>query len=695
MQKLMMTTLALSILGAPSLAQAEEELAPVVVRGKRSNADYRTDTSGSATRTDTPDAETPQSVRQVPRQLIEDAGAKRVEQAMDYVSGVTRQNSFGGLWDNYAIRGLAGNENTGLGFLVNGFAGNRGFNAPRDTANVERIEVLKGPISALYGSAEPGGSLNIVTKKPSFKSSNVLGFSLDNYGSTRGTLDSTGALSEDLAYRFNMAAEERDSQRDYNHSRRQLFAPALTWKAGDFTTVNYESEFLRQQAPLDRGIVAVNGRLDAMSDKTFLGEPGDGDVTVDNQTHQLSVEHEFSERWTAYLGVSYKHGTLQGYSTEASALQADQQTLRRQRRYRDYLSDDTTLQGQLIGKFDTGRIAHTLLLGFERYQFELDQTMLRINPSNGAPYAVNIYSPAYGQAQPTPLANTSTLEQQTGNAINVQDQLSLTPSWKLLIGARADQFLQRIENRRNGSLTRQAHDAVTPRIGVVKLLSDQFSLYANASQSFRPNAGTDVGGNSFAPEKGKSFETGLKFASADQRLSATTALFDIRKRNVLTADPLNSGFSMATGEVRSRGLEFDAAGRIGEAWRLSASYTYLDAEVLRDNSLARGTRLLNVPRNTASLLAVHEQAAGAEGKLGLGGGVVWVGRRAGDATASFDLPSYSTTRALSYWQINKRYRLSLDVDNLFDERYYSASYSSVWITPGSRRTVTLGLTAAL
>lgn len=181
-----LTTLLLTSATSLATAADDTELSAVEVVGRGQSGDYHQQESSGATRTDTPLREVPQAVRVMPRQLVDDIGAVRLDDTLDYVSGVSRQNNFGGQWDNFAIRGLAGNENTSLGFLLNGFAGNRGFNAPRDTANIERIEFLKGPAAALYGSSEPGGTVNIVTKKPRFSAAHSVETYIGSYGNPPG-----------------------------------------------------------------------------------------------------------------------------------------------------------------------------------------------------------------------------------------------------------------------------------------------------------------------------------------------------------------------------------------------------------------------------------------------------------------------------------------------------------------------------
>ncbi|WCM90782.1 TonB-dependent siderophore receptor [Acidovorax sp. NCPPB 3576] len=681
-------------------ADSAPQLSTVEIVGRTESGAYHAEEAAGA-KTDLPLRELPQSVRVVTRQAIDDLGATRLDDVLDYVGGVSRQNNFGGLWDNVAIRGLPGNENTGMATLMNGFSSNRGFNAPRDLAGVERIEFLKGPAAALYGSSEPGGTLNIVSKRPLWKAANAIEGSVGSQGLKRGAFDSTGPIGENFAYRLNVAVEDRDSFRDHVSSERRVVAPAFTWKLGRDTVLEYAGEFLRHATPLDRGVVAVGNRLGTIPRSRFLGEPGDGDVTVENQTHQFILSHEWSPQWRSRVGLSYRETSIQGFSTEASALQANG-LLTRQRRFRDFASDDIALQAELQGNVMTGDVAHELLFGMESFKFHLDTLMLRANPTATSPYAIDIQAPAYGQPQPTPLPNTDTLERQRNTAFYFQDAIKLSPTWRLVGGVRVDQYRQSLENRRNGTTASQEPSSTSPRIGLSWLPSTQWTVYANAGRSFRPNVGSDSASQAFDPETGRSMEVGAKWESADQRMGATAALFDIRKRNVLTSDPLNSGYSVAAGEVRSRGLELDLAGQVTARWRVNASLVLNDVEITRDNTLEVGGRLLNVPKVNGSVLAVYENAFDNGQRYGIGGGITHVGRRLGQArtqaeanagSAAFDLPSYRTAKLVAYWRITPSVRLTLDVDNIFDTTYYTSSYSRLWVAPGTARAVTLGVQA--
>lgn len=687
---------------AAEAATATRELPAIEVVGRRQSGTYHAE-EASGTRTDLPLREVPQAVRVMSRQTLDDLGATRIDDTLDFVGGVSRQNSFGGLWDNIAIRGMAGDINNGMPLLLNGFSSNRGFNAPRDTANVERVEFLKGPAASLYGTSEPGGTLNIVTKRPLWKPAHSLEAYVGSYDFYRTALDSTGPLGEDVAYRLNVALEDRDSFRDYVQTQRWLVAPAVTWRMSAMTRLDYTGEFLRHRAPLDRGIVAVNNQLGAVARTRFLGEPIDGDVQVENDTHQLVLEHDLDARWSTRLAFGYKRGTLRGFSTEAqSSLQPDLQTLRRQRRFRDYSSEDVSLQGEVIGRFLAGGVQHELLAGVATYRFDMDQLMLRVNPSNASPYAINIFNPVYGQPQPALLPNTNTREEQSSLAFYVQDTVSIGQRWRLLAGLRVDDYRQSLQNRRTNLRTDQSPGATSPRIGVSYLPDAQWTVFANAGKSFRPNTGATAAGVAFDPESGTALEAGTKWENASRSLGATLAFYDIRKKNVLTGDPGNAGFSVAAGEVQSRGMDLDLTGMLTRSWRINASFSYIDAEVARDNTLQVGSRLLNIPKVNGSVLLVYEGLVGDGGRYGLGGGVTYSGKRLGqsrtaaDAAAGvpeFDLPSYALAKLVAYWRVTPTVRLSLDIDNVFDRTYYTNSFQSTWVQPGLPRTFTLGVQA--
>ena len=671
----------------PAAADSGEASDVVTVKAERQH--YRSLSATGATKTDALLMDLPQSVRVLTGDLLRDAGVTTLAGALDLASGIVKQSPLGGLWDSYAMRGFTGDPNFGSDYMVNGFSSSRGYNGMRDAGNTQAVEVLKGPASALYGRGEPGGTVNITTKKPKFAPEYSAEASLGSFRTRRAAVDLTGPLTSSLAYRLNAAHEEGHSFRDTVKVERSLFSPSFLWMLGEHTTVSYEIEAVRQRAPFDRGVVAVNGKLGAVPVSRFLGEPGDGPMTVESLGQQLFIHHALSDDWTVQAGASYRDSKLTGYSTEANKLLADGRTLNRQRRHRDFSATDVSARVELLGKFRTGALAHEVLAGVDAYHFDDHRVQLRRNPSAANPYAIDIHAPVYGgKADPLALS-IDTQEGQRARGLYAQDQVDLGAHWKALLGVRHDTYTQDVTNNRLDVRNRQSLSATSPRAGLVYQPSTAWSLYANAAKGFRPNSGISIDNQAFPAERSRSYELGAKLETG--KLTGTVAIYDIRKSNVLTTNPANTDFAIAAGEVGSRGLELDVSGEVARGLRVSGAYAYTDATVTRgDNTIVTGSRFANVPRHGANVLATQQFALGA-GTASVGGGVQYVGERLGDVAVSskFTLPAYTTARLLASYSPNTRLRLALNVENLFNRSYYASSYSPLWVAPGAERTLTL------
>ena len=682
-----LSTLALALIALPASANPSEP--QVVIEGQRQH--YRSLSATGATKTDTLLIDLPQSVRVLTGELLDDAGVTTLAGALDLASGVSRQSNLGGLWDSYAMRGFTGDPNFGSDFMVNGFSSSRGYNGLRDSANTDSVEVLKGPASALYGRGEPGGTVNIVTKKPRFAPGYTVDAGIDNHGLKRSAVDLTGPLSDNVAYRLNAAYEAGDSFRDHVEVERMQLTPSFLWRIGEATTLSYELEASKQRAPFDRGVVAVKGQLGLIPNTRFLGEPGDGKVDVKSVGHQVFVQHELNEAWLLQGGVSYRDSSLRGFSSQPNDLLADGRTLRRQRRLNDWSGIDRSGRIEAVGKIALGAVTHNLLVGVDAYAFDDDRIQLRRNPSIDSPYAIDIYAPVYGGVALPLTLSASTEESQRSHAVYLQDQLDLSRQWKALVGVRRDSYDQTVVNRRLARTSDQSLSATSPRVGLVYQPAPSLSLYASAAKGFRPNSGISLDNQAFPAESSRAYEVGAKIDSLDGKLSTTVALYRITKENVLTLDVRNTDFSIPAGEVASKGVEVDMAGDIARDVRLSLAYAYTDAVVTQgDNAILTGSRFPNVPKHSATVLLTPRFKLGS-GIAMLGGGLSYVGERLGDvaASSSFVLPSYTTARLVASYAPDTRLRFALNVDNLFDKQYYASSYSAVWVTPGMTRTVRL------
>lgn len=657
---------------------------------------YKATRSASATRTDTSIHETPQSISVVTREAVEDLGATRLQEALDYAGGVGRANNFGGQGlTSLTVRGFTTSE-----FYRNGFPINRGYPSMPDANTIERLEVLRGPAATLYGRGDPGGTFNVVSKQPSREASVTLGSQLNDQGMTRGTLDATGPLDEEgrLAYRLNVLGEGGETFRDHVETERYAVSPVLNWEVNDSTRITFEGDFMRNNAPLDRGLTRYPAQIGTASPDTFWGEKDVGKLHTDSNMAQLRFEHDLNADWTLGGGVQMLDGTMKGNGVEANGIAADGRTLGRNFNWRKLDWTDVDVQLNLTGHFNAGGFDHLLLAGVEYEDYDYKSIILRSSGAVSA-YPIDIFNPVYGQPRPA-LTRTTTHDKENLKtwAAFLQDQVSLTERLKLLAGARIERFEHQYDAYITGVRSWEKSDsAVTPRLGLTYDLTDELALYASASRSFKPNSGASRLGGGFDPEEGKAYEVGAKWRTLDDQLSVEAAIYQIDKKNVLTTDPVDSTFSVAAGQVRSRGFDLNLVGNITSAWKVMGSYAYVDAQVTKDNTLRDGTRLLNIPRESASLLSIYEFQDGPLRGLGLGGGARYVAERAGQTAnvPNFSMDSYTVYDALSYYKVNDKLRLNLDVKNLFDKEYEEGAFGNVYAYPGAPRTVQVGFTYKL
>ncbi|WP_248730336.1 TonB-dependent receptor [Pseudomonas sp. MWU13-2517] len=659
---------------------------------------YRATRSASATRTDTSIHETPQSISVVPKDVVEDIGATRLQEALDYAGGVGRANNFGGQGlTSFTVRGFTTAE-----FYRNGFPINRGYPSMPDANGIERLEVLRGPATMLYGRGDPGGTFNVVSKQPLAERTVTLGSQLDDQGMKRGTLDASGPLDEQgrLAYRLNVVGEGGDTFRDHVSTERYGVTPVLTWQATDDTKVIFEGDFMRNNHPLDRGLTRFANQRGTPSRDTFWGEKYAGDLHNDNNMAQLRFEHLLNDNWTLAGGFQWLDGTMKGNGVEANdptSLNADGRTLQRNFNYRKLEWTDKDYQLNLTGHFSTGGLEHTLLTGIEYEDYDYKSIIQRSSAAAGT-FPIDIFNPVYGQPRPA-LTRTPTHDKENLKtyAAFVQDQVALTERLKLLAGARFERFEHEYESYvPNVKSWNAADNAVTPRVGVMYDLTDTVAIYADAARSFKPNTGASRQGGGFDPEEGKSYEMGVKWEALDQQLSVDAAVYQIDKKNVQGVDPVDSAFNVATGQVRSRGFDLNVAGNLTPEWRVIGGYAYVDAEVTKDTTVRTGTRLANIPRNSFSLLNVYEFQDGALKGLGLGAGGKYVAERAGQtANNTFSMGSYTVVDLLGYYKVNEKVRLNLDVKNLFNREYEEGSFLNFYAYPGEPRTVQVGISYTL
>ena len=658
--------------------------------------------------------EIPQSIATIDDTVIDENAIVRLTDALDLNASVVRQNTLGGLWDSFAVRGFSGDENLPSGYLVNGFNAGRGFSGQRDVAGIERIEVLKGPAAAVLGRGEPGGSINLVTKQAELgRSFGTASLQYRSFDTVRAEADANVAVTGNATVRLIGYAESGDTFRNMVDQKRWGFLPSIGVRLGDATRLTYDFEWTRVEVPFDRGIVVLNGDFDTVPRSRFLGEPGDGDTVARATGHQLRMQHVFNDRWSLLVGASHRDTLLTGASSDAETVRSrqklyvDGRSLSRQRRTRRYTSEHSVVRAEIDGEFRTGTLRHRVLIGADFDHFDTDQLFTRyrgpvVTPAttDRAGYVLDIHNPVYGR-YPVPVTAplTDRLDVQRAAGAYAQDQISLGDRLQVRIGGRYDDFLLRVDNRLTDVRGRRKRSRFSPQAGIVYALSAPFSLYAAYGEGYRANIGADAKGNVFEPETSTSIEAGIKLTALGGRLTGTLAAYQLDKSNVLATDTLNPGFAVAIGKARSRGVELDVNGRLPGDVDLLLSYAYTDAEarsrVLDPNfsfQIAPGDPLINIPDHNLNVQAAKHVVLG-DRKALLGAGVQYLGQRNGETGTRFTLPAHTLVRVFGQVDVAEDLELFGSVANVFDRHWYANSYSPLWVQPGAPRTATVGLRA--
>ena len=659
--------------------------------------------------------ENPTSVQVIDSDLLSEIGALNLNDALDLSASVARQNNFGGLWNSFSVRGFSGDINLPSGFLVNGFNAGRGFGGPRDIVGIESVEVLKGPRAALFGRGEPGGTINLITKRPQFESSGDLRTTLGSWNQLRleGDLQTMAGADDQLGIRLVGFYEDAESFRKTVETRRIGFYPSVTWDISDQASLTYELELTQQEIPFDRGVVFAPA-FGFSPRETFAGEPGDGPIETDVLGHQLELQLDLSENWSLLAGLGYRETTFEGNASEPNfggrqTYFLDGRTLSRFFRYRDFDSDYSVVRAELAGEFETGSVRHRLLFGADHDDFDNSLFILRYRPGwfgpNGdietldpdAYLLLDLFDPIYGQSpQPVPGPNTNRAENLSGTGIYIQDQMDITDRLQIRLGLRWDDFEQELTNlRANPATTVTASDSrVSPQLGAIYRLNDGLSLFASYGEGFRQQSGSDFQGNQFDPNLTESAEFGFKWDMMDLAAGVTgmvtVAAFQVEQGNILVNDDRPEAvaagfFSLPAGEARSRGLEMDANIRTDSGLNLWFSYAYTNAEYTTNSlevdfgvPIEAGDSLINSPENQLNIQASKDfQINGLSAQIG--GGALHTAERAGFSGFSFDLPSYTTARLFGQLALSEGIMLRVDIDNVFDEVFYTNSYADVWL----------------
>lgn len=671
---------------------------------ERGEHSYTADESISATRIPVPIQEIPRSIEVVTRQVMEDQKIIRMSDALRNVSGTTQFSTQGGQGGSFMIRGFASDLNV----FKNGFRDDSTFSSrsQRDVINLESIEVVKSPASFLYGRTDPGGVINQITKAPlknAYYSGEMI---IGSYGLYRPTFDIGGPLNESksVTYRFNGMYESAGSYRDGVESQRLFLAPTLGWELGPRTTFRFEGEYQYDRLPIDRGLVAIGSGVAPISIKSFLG-----DSTRKNDTNQgkatLILMHEINDMFKLRSAFRAAVARSRYSSLESNFLVGDESAgiLNLARYEIPTLVQSYYWQNELHGAFSTGSVKHKTILGIELGRENSTATVSGDfggdTSTPGAFSYINIFNTS-DRLFLNPALTKFSDASQANNILGVYvgDQADLLENLHMHFGGRFDVFDQHITNRPDdvtptGSSSHKTDTAFSPSIGlsydVVKDVAKAVTVFANYTESFAPQSvgSRSIDGKLFDPERGKSYEGGVKLQAFEGKLRSTIAAFDITKKNVLTADPMNGFlYSVATGKQRSQGIEFDISGRILPGWDIIANYAYIDARIKDDLLFRVGSRVSNSALNQGSLWTTYFFQEGVVKGFGAGVGMFAQGKRNGvfecqdpaNCAAPFELAGYARMDAALYYrkpEIFDRTNLmaALNFTNLLDTRYFTGT----------------------
>ncbi|HFI5309302.1 TPA: TonB-dependent siderophore receptor [Serratia liquefaciens] len=681
-------------IGADKTAEKEpgETLVVVGQASAKGVQSYQPLTSVTGTRTETSLLNVPQAIDVVPQQVLTDQAVSSLDEALYNVSSITQANTLGGTQDAVMKRGFGDNRDGSI--LRDGV---RSVQARNFTPTTERVEVLKGPASMLYGMGEPGGMINMITKKPQLQQrTHVEGWG-SSFKGGGGQLDVTGPLgTSGFAYRMIVDHDETDYWRNFGRNRQTVIAPSLMWY-GESTTVRVAYEHMEYLVPFDRGTIIdsrtgkpVNTPRDRRFDESYNATRGDQDSVT------LQVDQVLNESWKSSLTYAYSRNSYSDNQARALALDPETGVLSRQADSTAHaVSHANAVQLTLNGDVDWGSINHQMLFGFD---FEDNRTyrgdMIRGKKNSD----FNIYDPVYG-LMPTSNAVSAKDSDQRENLTSygwfMQDSVQLTDKWLVMGGLRYDAFdVFAGKGRPFVTNTDSSDGKLVPRAGVVYKLTPYVSLYSSYTESFKPNSSIASQIGSLPPEQGKAWEVGSK-VELPNGVTGTLALFDITKRNVMVSELVDGETVTRTaGRVRSQGVELDVAGNITDSLSMIGSYAYTDARVVDDPD-NKGKEMTNVARHTASLFLTQD--LGSPGlysgdNVRIGAGARYVGRRPGDAANSFSLDNYTVADAFAAYTMpvqGYRVKWQLNVKNLFDKTYYPSSGGNLRVAVGEPREVVL------
>ena len=651
---------------------------------------------GTATKTDTPLIETPQAISVVTRDQMEAQGALTLRETTNYTAGVV-SSYFDSRVDSFKVRG--GDAVQYLDGLQRTYGT---YNSTKlDPYMLERVELLRGPSSVLYGQGGIGGVLNMVSKRPQSETQREVQLQLGSNARKQVAADFTGPIDTEGKWLYRLVAVNRDSGTQVDHAPddRILVAPSLTWRPNADTSLTLQALYQKDKSGSLIGFFPWQGTLlpslyGQIPTSTFMGEPGFDRYDSRNTSLGYLFSHRLNDTWTfrqnlrstetkVVYNTSYTSFTANRLTGRPArpVFNADQRTIERD------LSSDINggkmllLDKQAEAHFKTGEVEHTVLLGadFQR------NTTSKLS-GRGTAGALDVYAPVYGNYTPPTSYTRSPEVVQKQAGIYVQDQVKYG-RWIGVLGLRHDKATTDTQGRPAAAADDKA---TTKRAGIVYLADGGWAPYLSYAESFLPLGGVDLNNTPFKPQRGKQWEAGVKWEPEGQRSSFMAAVYDLRDTNRKTTDPTNPLNSVQLGEVHVKGLELEYKRSIARDWDWIATYAYTDARVSRSNAADLGKRISGVPTHAASAWVTHRFSIGGVPGFSAGAGLRYIGK-SWDGMDAHPVPAVTLLDAMFAWD-NGPLRLSLNVANLTDRVQLTTCLARGDCFYGQRRTVTASAT---
>lgn len=646
---------------------------------------YVATAAGTATKTDTPIIETPQSISVVTRDQITDIHAQSLRDVLGYTAGVIATEADDRLTDTFVLRGFQISGSTfrdGMRYMSNIYDGTQ------EPYGMERVEVLRGASSVLFGQAAPGGIINVVSKLPTREELHEIKAETGSNDRHQLATDHGGALTDTLSYRFTALQRKSDTTTDHVPDDRIYIAPSLTWQPDDATSLTLLASYQKSRTAYVYGLPAEgtvlpnpNGHI---SSHTFTGEPGYDKSVITAWDIGYRFEHAFNDDLKVRQNLRYFESENDMPSVWLDSF-IDPQMTTVARGAQDRVDDSRNfvVDTQLEARFHHQRVEQTVLAGVDYgdRHLQTDRYDYDLTP-------LNVFNPVYGGTftarGPAPFSSRNRTRQ---SGVYLQDQIKFDEKWVLLLGGRQDWAKQKEDALYNDYSSRQDSDAFTTRVGLVYLADNGLAPFVSYSESFEPQAGRSRAGQDFDPTEGEQYELGIRYQPPGSNALYSAALYQLTRSNVLTTDPVDTNFQVQTGEIRSRGLELEAKADIGSNASVTASYAYTQAEVTKSNSGNEGQKTGGMPRNMFSVWGDYRFGQVGPGELRAGAGVRYVDEVPGLFSTRIVAPSYTLVDAMLGYAMGP-WDLTLNVTNLTDEDYLSYTYAAFY---GAERQVTAGV----